>query len=145
MRLNIQMALLTQIWRIVEVLAPKKARDYRFETLPSLDGAQSVYYDILIKLERELGLGEPDQRPCEFPPVSISPNTHDQQANLTINWEWNTGAGKLRSVTSSFSLRGDRFDFPAHFEITGLHHGENYDFCSISHIALRVPKAYILA
>lgn len=146
MRINTQMALVTQIWKVVDMIAPKKARDVRFETPTSLEGTQSFYYDLLIKLERELGLGEPDNRPCEFPPVSLSPNP-DNQTNVTFstNWEWNTSAGKLRSVTCSFSLQGDRFNFPAHFEITGLQQGENYDFCSVSNVALRVPKAYLLA
>ena len=150
MRLDTQMALVTQIWRVVDVLAPKQARDARFETPASLDGAQSFYYDLLIKLERELGLGEPDQRPIEFPAVSISPSPHDPNpttsSKITVNWEWNRGEkGKIRCVTCAFSLRGDRFDFPAHYEVTGLQHGENYDFCTVSNVTLRVPKAYLLA
>lgn len=145
MPLDTQLLLLTQVWRLMDILPPKTARDYRFETPSSIDRVQTYYYDLLIKLERELGLGVPDRRVYELDPIAIIPSPYNPSQipfTSTTNWEWNCEKGKLRSVTIQFT---NPTPFPVHFEITGLQHGESFEFCSFVNVRLRVPKVYLLS
>ncbi|KAJ3355482.1 hypothetical protein HDU91_005671 [Kappamyces sp. JEL0680] len=129
---NMQMSILIQVWRLVEMLAPKLSRDTRFECTPSSPGLD-------IRLEREFGTGEPDDRPCEFPTVMLF------EQKIQVDWKWEQeDKGKIMKVSTEFKSDGLDLEFPSYFSVQGLQHGDDYDFLSLTDIRIKVPKCYLM-
>ena len=143
MERDLQMSLVAQIWRVVDVLTPKTARDPKFDTGVTVSNDPHYYSDLDVKLERVWDKNDEqgDTKKLEFESISFGPQS---RCDFEINWEWNTEKGKIRSITCTFKDRGDRYGFPVFFELTGIMFGENFDFVSLSDVRVKIPKSYFL-
>jgi hypothetical protein len=131
MRLHTQMAVLIQVWKLIEMLAPKQSRDVRFDCQPTSPPLE-------IRLEREFGEGESDHLSCEFPAVSLF------EQKIDVAWKWEHEKGNIMQVETEFKSMGLDVPFPAHFCVKGLQHGDEFDYLSLVDVQIRVPKAYLM-
>ncbi|KAJ3251048.1 hypothetical protein HK103_002913 [Boothiomyces macroporosus] len=92
---DLQISLIFQTWRVVDVLAPRSCRDSQLCSKNDCCAAS-----ISVSLEREFHDGILDKSITSY--TTLSDPT---ECLLSNHWEWNGDRGKIKSFTSNFEVR----------------------------------------
>ncbi|KAJ3270677.1 hypothetical protein HDV01_007501 [Terramyces sp. JEL0728] len=92
---DLQISLIFQTWRVVDVLAPRSCRDTQLCSKNDCCAAS-----ISVSLEREFHDGVSDKSISTFTTLS-----DEAECRLSNVWEWNGERGNIKSFTSSFDIK----------------------------------------
>lgn len=137
MEQSLQMSLLVQTWRVVDVLAPGMAKDPRLDCDCDVD-AHGPFDNMSFTFSREFGTGEEDYYPLEF-----EVSTYFEGHSVVQDWEYAMDGGKMSSVSTSFKGPNSNWPFPVEFGIQGVLQQDAYSHLSITDVSLKIPQALL--
>jgi len=132
MDVGLQMSVLAQTWRVIDILSAPSYKDPRSDC--DCDGGcgDFAFSHMLFTLEREFGDGEENRNPVEF-------RTDDYIRNSPeVDWIWGKSAAKMKGVSQSFD------DGHSTFDLQAIWHGEEGNQLSIIDVGLSIPISILL-
>lgn len=132
MESDTQLALLAQAWRVVDILAPRAARDLKlcFES-----NCCKGCVDFSIEKYEEITKDSPLVIMEDY--ISIGDETFCQ---VNTNWEWTVEKGYLKEIDSKINVRDG-----VELIINSLVHGEGLEFTTIVEMSLKIEKGWLLS
>jgi hypothetical protein len=128
MESDIQLALLAQAWRVVDILAPRAARD------PKLcfdSNCCKGCVDFII----ERNFTDSPQVVNDY--IAIG---DEKACKVNTIWEWTMETGYLKGIESKIDLRDG-----VELNIGSLVHGEGLEFTTVVDMTLKIEKGWLLS
>lgn len=137
MQVDLQMSVLLQTWRVIEILSSPGFKDPQIGC-ECRDG-KSSFGEMSFSFERELGNRKRDLNPLEFD-VSDFGGVVDDCA-----WEWDRNNTLMKSISAQFRGPNPLWKFPVDFRIDAIRHGSDgfQNALSLTDANLKIPIALL--
>jgi hypothetical protein len=137
MDISLQMSVLVQTWRVIDILSSPGLRDPQIGC--QCRQGKSCFSEMSFIFERDFGDGHEETRPLEFDVSDFGGVVDD------LAWEWDQNNVSLKAISAEFCGPNAIWDYPAHFKIYALRRGSDgfKNSLSLSDATLKIPIALL--